>query len=292
MSVTQKDWIDRLVGEQRLPAIYASNITGLLQSLADRILERRHNLSRPVVIGINGGQGSGKSTLSFFLVEWLERECGLSAACLSLDDLYLSKAKRQELASSIHSLFATRGVPGTHDVALGLRVLDELVGTREVESLAMPRFDKAADDLLEKAGWPVVKVPVDVVVFEGWCVGAKPQPDAALEAPINALEAEEDPDGRWRIAVNAHLKTDYAELFGRLDMLVMLRVPSFEKAIEWRQLQESKLSHQQNEDQLLRFMLHFERLTRHMLESVPAYADSVIDIDDQHNFRRQNGLSV
>lgn len=284
-------WIARICAREGLPDTYAENVTDYLRSLADQVLELRQKTSRPVIVGINGGQGSGKSTLSLFLVEWLRRECGLLAVCLSLDDLYLSKAKRQELASS-HPLFATRGVPGTHDVALGREILDKLLGIRDAETLAMPKFDKAADDLLEKAEWPVVKVPVDVVVFEGWCVGARPQSAAALKTPINALEAEEDPDGRWRIAVNEHLKTDYAELFQRLDMLVMLRVPSFEKAIEWRQLQESKLSHQQNEDQLLRFMMHFERLTRHMLESIPAYADTVIDIDDQHNFQDQKGLSV
>jgi D-glycerate 3-kinase len=292
MAGARKEWIARICAEEGLPDSYAANVVDYLRVLADHILESRREQSRPVTVGINGGQGSGKSTLSLFLVEWLIRECGLSALCLSLDDLYYSKAKRLELARSIHPLFATRGVPGTHDVALGMRLLDKQLGIRDGETLAMPKFDKAADDLLAEAEWPVVAIPVDVVVFEGWCIGARPQSDAALETPINDLEAKEDRDGRWRFAVNEHLKTDYGELFKRLDRLVMLRIPSFEKAIAWRQLQESKLGDQLNRKQLMRFMMHFERLTRHMLESVPTYADAVIDIDDQHNFRGQKGLSV
>lgn len=284
MAGAQKQWIARICADAGLPDNYAANVVDYLRLLADHILGLRREPSRPVAIGINGGQGSGKSTLSLFLVEWLIRECGLSALCLPLDDLYYSKAKRLELARSVHPLFATRGVPGTHDVALGMRLLDKLLGIRNGGTLAMPKFDKAADDLLEEVEWPVVATPVDVVVFEGWCIGARPQSYTALETPINDLEEKEDGDGRWRLAVNEHLKTDYGELFKRLDTLVMLRIPSFEKAIEWRRLQESKLSDPLNRRQLMRFIMHFERLTRHMLETVPTYADVVVDIDDQHNF--------
>lgn len=282
MSDAPNDWIERLRVEEGLPESYANTVSEVLPPLAERIVERKRELSRTVIVGLNGGQGSGKSTLSLFLVAWLRQECGLSAACLSLDDLYLSKARRLELAQSDHPLFVTRGVPGTHDVVLGMRVLDKLCGLDGSSTLAMPAFDKATDDLHDVADWPVIDVPVDVVVFEGWCVGARPQPDSALVAPINALETDEDPDGGWRAAVNEHLKTDYAELFERLDTLVMLRIPSFEKAIEWRRLQESKLREQLSDTQLLRFMMYFERLTRHMLEHGPTYADTVIDINDQH----------
>jgi D-glycerate 3-kinase len=283
MAGAPNEWIEQTCAEEGLSDSYATNVIEILRPLADHVLGLRKELSRPVAIGINGGQGSGKSTLSLFLVEWLNRECGLSAVCLSLDDLYYGKARRLELAQSIHRLFATRGVPGTHDVALGMQILDTLLGIRGDGTLAMPKFNKATDDLLDEAEWPEIEVPVDVVMFEGWCVGARTQSDAELSTAINVLEADEDPDGRWRRAVNEHLKTDYAELFQRLDMLVMLRIPSFEKAIEWRQLQESKSGGPLDEKQLMRFMMFFERLTRHMLETVPSYADTVIDIDDQHN---------
>lgn len=282
MADVQHEWMARICAEQGLPGHYAANVIDHLRALAGQALELRHELARPVIVGMNGGQGSGKSTFSLFLVEWLVRECGLSAVGLSLDDLYYGKAKRQQLAQSIHPLFATRGVPGTHDVPLGMQVLDRLTGRCGDGTVTLPKFDKAADDLCEEAAWPVVEAPVDVIVFEGWCVGAKPQADKALEAPVNELEKEEDPDGRWRSAVNEHLRTDYAELFMRLDMLVMLRIPSFEKAIEWRRLQESKLHDPLSEAQLTRFMMYFERLTRQMLETGPAYSDLVIDIGDKH----------
>ena len=282
----QNDWIAKTCAEEGLPDSYARAVIDYLQALADRILELRRQLTRPLIIGINGGQGSGKSTLSLFLVEWLVREHGLLAACLSLDDLYLSKARRQELARTKHALFATRGVPGTHDVALGTHLLDKLLGLRDSGPVTIPKFDKTTDDLASDAEWPVIQAPVDVVVFEGWCVGARPQSDRALEAPVNALEKEEDPDGHWRLAVNEHLKTDYAKFFERLDMLVMLRIPSWEKAIEWRQLQETKLRDPLSAAQLQRFMMHFERLTRHMLETGQEHADVVIDIDDQHDLVR------
>jgi D-glycerate 3-kinase len=282
MAGARNSWISEICADEGLPASYADAIIEYLRELSARIVDLRDELSRPVVIGLNGGQGSGKSTLSLFLVEWLERECSLSAMSLSLDDLYYSKAKRQELARSVHPLFAMRGVPGTHDLALGMRILDKLTNDRDGRTLAIPKFDKATDDLLEEAEWRVVETPVDVVVFEGWCVGTTQQPDDALETPLNALERDEDPDARWRVAVNEHLKTDYADLFKRLDMLVMLRIPSFEKAIEWRRLQESKLRDPLDEAQLQQFMMYFERLTRHMLETGPAHADLVIDINEKH----------
>lgn len=285
MSDASIDWVERLRVEQGLPDSYAATVIKYLPTLADRIVELQRESSKPVIVGLNGGQGSGKSTLAIFLIAWLTREYGLSATCLSLDDLYLSKARRLQLAQEDHPLLATRGVPGTHDIALGMQVLDKLSGLHGSNTLAMPKFDKAMDDLYDVADWPDIEVPVDVVVFEGWCVGARPQADSALMAPINALESEEDPDGRWRVAVNEHLKTDYAELFDRLDTLIMLRIPSFEKAIEWRRLQESKLRDRISDAQLLRFMMHFERLTRHMLEHGPAFADTVIDINDRHEMR-------
>ena len=283
MASPQNEWMAATCASEGLPASYAEAVVDHLRGLSGRIVKLRNELSRPAIIGLNGAQGSGKSTLALFLVEWLRRECGLAAVCLSLDDLYYSKDKREEFARSVHPLFATRGVPGTHDVALGMRALDELLGIRKGGQLALPTFDKAKDDLLEEARWPLIETPVDIVVFEGWCVGATPQADDALQTPVNALERDEDPDGRWRAAVNEHLKADYAMLFNRLDMLVMLRVPSFDKAIEWRRLQESKLRYPLSEAQLLRFIMHFERITRHMLDTGPARADLVIDVDDQHN---------
>jgi D-glycerate 3-kinase len=277
-------WIEELRRAKQLPASYGVAVTEYVAPLAERIRTLHEQLDRPVVIGINGAQGSGKTTLALFLTEWLQRESALTAASLSLDDLYLGKQAREELAESKHPLLRTRGVPGTHDVALGKELLQALTEQSEEHVVRLPVFDKATDDRLQPTEWPGIGAPVDVVLFEGWCVGARPQRDADLRDPVNALEAQDDTDGRWRSFVNKNLKSDYAELFAQLDALLMLRIPSFDKVFEWRELQEQKLPGESgmNTAELRDFVMHFERLTRHMLARMPDYANTIIDLDDSH----------
>jgi len=278
--VSSEHWSETLRRNERLPGRYAAAIKTVVMPLADTIAGLAAARKRPVIIGICGAQGSGKSTLCLFVERWLCREAGLATATISLDDLYLTKAARQDLAARRHRLFATRGVPGTHDIALGMHLLDKLTSGRG--AVALPRFDKAADDRAPESGWPAATAPVEVVLFEGWCVGVQPQPDSALDNPVNELEATEDPVASWRRMVNDELATDYAAIFARLDALVMLRVPSFERVLEWRGLQEQKLTGSVDSQQMRRFVQHFERLSRHMLDSMPAYADAIIDVDDRH----------
>jgi D-glycerate 3-kinase len=265
--------VEQLIAAEGLPAHYREVVERHWAPLADAIAEQR-----PRVVGINGAQGSGKSTLCKFL-ERLLAERGLRAVTLALDDLYLTRTERQELAKFDHPLFATRGVPGTHDVALGEAILEALLAGRPA---TLPRFDKAADD--RAAEGTTIDPPVDVILFEGWCVGAVPQPAAALRQPVNRLEAEENPDGTWRREVNRRLATDYAELFGRIDQLVMLKVEGFEAVRANRLKQERKLGAGpavMDETALERFLMHYERLTRWMLEEMPGRADIVIPIGDQ-----------
>lgn len=268
--------IDALIETEALPRDYAAVVELAWQPLADRIASEG---KRPLVVGINGAQGSGKTTLCRFLEELLYQR-RLRTVTLSLDDLYLMKAERLTLAQDEHPLFATRGVPGTHDVALGEAILDEL---RAGRTTTLPRFDKAADD--RAAEGKIAEGPVDVILFEGWCVGAVPQPAAALRDPVNRLEADEDPDGSWRREVNRRLATDYAELFARIDLLVMLKVESFEAVRANRRLQEQKLAARDpagaalmDDTALDRFLMHYERLTRWMLQEMPTRADVLIPI--------------
>lgn len=268
--------IDALIETEALPRDYAAVVELAWQPLADRIASEG---KRPLVVGINGAQGSGKTTLCRFLEELLYQR-RLRTVTLSLDDLYLTKAERLTLAQDEHPLFATRGVPGTHDVALGEAILDALRADR---TTTLPRFDKAADD--RAAEGKIAEGPVDVILFEGWCVGAVPQPAAALRDPVNRLEADEDPDGSWRREVNRRLATDYAELFARIDLLVMLKVESFEAVRANRRLQEQKLAARDpagaalmDDTALDRFLMYYERLTRWMLQEMPARADVLIPI--------------
>ena len=158
---------------------------------------------------------------------------------LSIDDLYLTRAERQDLAQGVHPLLMTRGVPGTHDVDLGERILNELC---QDGPTAVPRFNKAIDDRAPATTWPICDQAVDVVIFEGWCIGAQAQDDEVLEQPINQLETAEDPDARWRRYVNQQLNEVYPRLFGGIHRMVMLRAPSLEQVIAWRTEQEQKLA--------------------------------------------------
>jgi D-glycerate 3-kinase len=265
--------VERLIEAERLPADYREIVDRFWRPLSEEIADRY--VGKPLVVGINGAQGSGKTTLCKFL-EVLLVEHNQIAVTLSLDDLYLSRAERARAAADHHPLFATRGVPGTHDVARGMAILDSLHAGRPVD---LPIFDKAHDE--PSAETRRVERPVDIVLFEGWCVGATPQSAAELREPVNELERTEDPDGTWRREVNRRLATDYAELFARIDLLVVLKVPDFESVREHRRAQEKRLGWGpavMDEAALDRFLAHYQRLTEHMFREMPSRADILIEI--------------
>lgn len=220
-----------------------------------------------MLIGLSGAQGSGKSTTAARLAN------RLGAVVLSIDDFYLTRAERQALARTVHPLLATRGVPGTHDLGLAERAIRGLLNSDA--AVPLPRFDKTRDDRAPESSWPVHSGGAEVVVLEGWCLGARPQPEAALVRPVNALEREEDPDGTWRGFVNAKLEGPYRKLFESFDLGFLLRAPSFDQVFAWRAEQERELertsgSLQPMDDQALRrFIAHYERLTRWILQDEP-----------------------
>lgn len=270
-----------------MPADLDANDNALL----DWIQRQRAELKHPLVLGICGAQGSGKSTLARKLITALTEE-GWRCAGLSLDDLYLPHAQRQALASRVHPLLVTRGVPGTHDTVAGARLLRALRLLPSGKSLALPRFDKANDDPHPSRDWPRVEGPLDLIVFEGWCVGVPAQTPAELEAPINALELNEDPDGRWRHWVNERLAEDYSPLFAPLDRLIYLQVPDWDSVLRWRAQQERDNAahggaHLMDADALARFCAHYQRLTEHALHSLPARADVLRTLATDHATQSQ-----
>ncbi|HAD85315.1 MAG TPA: kinase [Brevundimonas sp.] len=233
------------------------------------------------LIGIAGAQGSGKTTLA------RDAAARLGAAHLSLDDVYLTKAKRQALARDVHPLFAVRGPPGTHDLDLLERTLASLSAAKTDSRSPLPAFDKLADDRAPRTDWPVFAGRPAAMLVDGWCLGATPQAEAELVAPINALEAEQDGEGRWRRAANAALAGPYAEVFARFDAMLFLKAPSFDAVLDWRCEQEAGLMGLPPAElpparrvELAVFIQHFERITRHMLAG-GVRADITITLDRQ-----------
>jgi len=285
------DPIPAFLASHGLPPSARAAVERLHAPLADWIAAEQAAHARPLVVGLCGAQGSGKSTATLVIAHLL-RGRGLAVASLSLDDLYLTRAERQALAARVHPLLATRGPPGTHDIALGEAVID---GLCRAGATAIPSFDKAVDDRRPGADWPVFEGPADIVLLEGWCVGAVPQPDAALVQPINDLERQEDAEGVWRRYVNDAL-ADYQPLFARLDRLILLEAPSFAVVERWRGEQEAKLretaagaaSRVMTDAELVRFIQHYERLTRRILEEMSARADAVATLDERRDL---TGLS-
>ena len=229
-----------------------------------RWIETADPAAPPPILGIAGSQGSGKSTLARAVAQ------RFGGAALSLDDVYLTQAERAALAERVHPLFAVRGPPGTHDLALLNRLLDRLRAAGSDEEIRLPRFDKLADERAPETDWAVVRGRPRLIVLEGWCLGAKAQRPEALPAPVNALEREKDSDGVWRRAVDAAMGDGYASLAARLDALVFLKAPGFEVVLDWRCEQEAELLgvaavSPQRRAALAGFIGHYERITRHML---------------------------
>jgi D-glycerate 3-kinase len=286
------DWLKQFLIRERLPEGYRQTIADALQPLADAIAQRARLSDHLVLVGLCGAQGSGKTTAAAVLVELLARQ-DLPGIALSIDDFYLPRAERAELARSVHPLLSTRGVPGTHDVELAQATIDSLAGE---EPTRIPVFDKASDDRLPRKAWREAAGRQRIVILEGWCVGARAQPAAELATPVNTLEREEDPQGTWRHYVNTALAGPYRALFDRLSPLVMLAAPSFEVVRDWRGEQEHKLrervasaggdaSRVMDDAQIARFISHYERVTRHILAEMPARADHLICLDARRTAR-------
>lgn len=228
-------------------------------------------------VGVAGGQGAGKSTLGRLLTA-AGAFHGQRVEVLSIDDFYLTKAERERLAADVHPLFATRGPPGTHAVRLLQRTIDVLM---RGDDAPVPRFDKGIDD---RTGEVTVAGPVDVLVLEGWCVGAPPRPPDESSAPMNVLERQSDVDGVWRNAIDDALCGPYAELNDALDAIVFLKVPGLDAVRRWRLQQEGERPRAQRMTtaEVAHFVAHYERITRRMLAELPNTADVTVELAEDH----------
>ena len=242
------------------------------------------------VIGLSGGQGSGKSTISKILKIILKEGYKLNTVIFSIDDFYKTLKQRNIMSKKINSLFLTRGVPGTHDTKMLYECLKKLKKNK-FNKVVLPKFDKSLDDRCSKSQWVKVKKKPNIVIFEGWCVGIDHQKNKDLIIPINKLEKEKDKNRNWRIKVNKELKYNYQKIFNLIDKLIFLRVPNFKYVLKWRLLQEKKLrinfkgKKTMNDTQVRNFIMFYERITKHMIKILPKKTDTLINLDTQHRLK-------
>jgi D-glycerate 3-kinase len=218
------------------------------------------------ILAISGAQGSGKS----YLANKLAAHFG--GVHLSLDDVYLTKAQRLALATTLHPLHAVRGPPGSHDLGLLYEVITSLQQAKDTTIIPLPRFDKLADDRLPTSTWHHFEGRPKVIILEGWCLGAQPIGVEALKQPINVLEETHDQDAHWRNTWNAYLGTEYASFFANIHALLFLQAPDFQTVLNWRCEQEEGLLGiakgtlpNDQRHRIAHFIAYFERLTRHMI---------------------------
>ncbi|SEL76815.1 D-glycerate 3-kinase [Colwellia chukchiensis] len=274
------------IKQQALPASFKDTALRYYQPLAAHIFSQFKKNAGVYFVGINGCQGSGKSTLSDFLAAYLTATYAVNVVVMSLDDFYFSSAQRQQLANDIQPLLATRGVPGTHDIGALKRVLHQL--KTQQTGFAIPRFNKATDEPFAKTQWPRVTQATDIVLLEGWCWGVRPETEQALNCPVNELERQHDSKGIWRKFVNQQLKEQYQPLYPLMDFWLVLQAPSFDCVYQWRLEQEQKLqaafsdqtqSKIMSEAELLGFIQYFQRLSMHALDTITQSADLVFYLD-------------
>ena len=285
MNETEKSFLHR----NKLGLGYLSQANKWFLPIMEKLQPKLKTRNQPLVIGISGSQGSGKSALADYLCTVAASQFNINALSTSIDDFYHTKNKRNQLGQEIHPLLVTRGVPGTHDIELAMRILDELFDGSE--DVLVPRFDKTIDDRCNTNEFIRVSKPLDLIVLEGWCLGAKAQKREELEVDINNLEREFDPNFIWRKYVNNCIAEPYQKLFNYIDCWIMLRAPSFDQVLIWRLEQEQKLMERHLESgiemaheimspqEINSFVQHYQRVTEFILGDLPTRVHHLYQLD-------------
>ena len=251
---------------------------------------KKLNKKSPLIIGLAGGQGAGKTTISSILSLILKKYFKLNVFKISIDDFYKTRNERKKLSEITHPLLMIRGVPGTHDYKT-IKDFFKKVKKKKFYHLTLPRFDKSRDDRFQKKLWYKINSKPDVIILEGWCVGAKAQKNSELVRSINSLEKTEDPDLVWRKYVNTQLKTNYKKLFNQLDEIIYLKASNFKVLQKWRIKQEEKLWLKLKKKKKLRimkrsdiinFMQTYQRITQNMFKDAPKYASIIMKLNSNH----------
>ena len=221
----------------------------------------------------------------------LKKYFKLNVFKISIDDIYKTKKDRIKLSKNIHPLLLTRGVPGTHDISYMSNFIKK-TNSRKFRSIKLPKFDKAIDDRFAKNNWYKVNTKPDIIIFEGWCVGARPESSKTLKKSVNSMEKNDDNKLIWRKYVNTQLKKGYKKLYSKLDCLLFLRAENFSLLQKWRVIQEKKLKLKNKnkktkqkimtKKEVLNFMQTYQRITQNMFKYAPKYASIVIKLNSNH----------
>ena len=257
-------------------------------------ISKKVNKKRPLVIGLAGGQGSGKTTISSILTLILQKYFKLNVFKVSIDDFYKTRKDRKLLSKNKHPLLMTRGVPGTHDIDLMLNFFKK-IKDKNFKSLQIPKVNKAIDDRFSKGLWYKIDSRPDVIIFEGWCIGARAQLKSQLKKPINSLEKLYDQGAKWRAYVNNQLKKKYKTLFNQLDGLLYLKAKNFKLLGEWRLKQERKLWVQtknkknlkiMSSGDIVNFMQTYQRITQQMFKDAIKSSSVIMDLNSKHQIQK------
>jgi len=256
-------------------------------------IERKYKKKgKTLFLGVSGGQGSGKTTVTEILKIILKKFFKRQIHVNSIDDFYKTLEERNKMSNKIHSLFKTRGVPGTHDINL-VKKFFNFIKKEKFRKIKLPKFEKARDDRLKKKYWYSVKKKPEIVILEGWCVGAKPQSNSLIRKPINILEKYEDRDLIWRKYVNEKLKKEYKKLFAMIDYLIFMKVPNFNMVFKWRLLQENKLKKKSylrtkvmSYNEIKRFIMFYQRITLQMIKDLSKSASVVMLLKKNHEIKK------
>ena len=254
---------------------------------------KNSNNKKPYFVGLAGGQGTGKTTISSIIKIILEKYFKLKVFKISIDDFYKTRKNRLYLSKKIHPMLMTRGVPGTHDIQMILNFFKK-AKSKNFKKIELPNFNKAIDDRSPKKSWYKINQKPDVIIFEGWCVGAKAELNKTLKKPINSLEKYNDQKFIWRRYVNQQLKTDYKKLYSQLNCMIYLKAKNFSLLQKWRLKQEHKLrlitkkssSHKiMNKDDVINFMQTYQRITENMFKKMPKYASIILNLNSNHQIK-------
>ena len=256
-------------------------------------ISEKADKKKPYFVGLAGGQGTGKTTISSLIRIILIKYFKLKVFRISIDDFYKTRKERISLSKRIHPMLLTRGVPGTHDINMMLSFFKK-VKRKKFKRLKLPTFNKAIDDRSNKKHWYELNEKPDVIIFEGWCVGAKSEKNNTLKKTINLMEKVKDQKKIWRKYVNYQLKSKYKNLYSQLNCLIYLKAKNFNLLQKWRLKQERKLwikskmksnSKIMSKGDVINFMQTYQRITQNMFRYMPKYASIIFNLNSNHQIK-------